>query len=81
MEIEQLKKRLANYPGPHPNEAWKRDTDLTHCTPKEMDEMKRLGITVEQMMEAGFNRGEVHHMLFGYLHQTGYGKKYGMMNK
>lgn len=66
--LSQLKKRLKNYPGAHAGETWKMDTDLTHCTEREKMEMKRQGVTLEQLQTEGFNRGEVSHMLFGYRH-------------
>lgn len=56
--VEELRERLVNYPGPHPNEKWKLETDLTKCTVREMRELQRLGVTVGQLMAAGFNRGE-----------------------
>lgn len=64
--MEELLKRLDNYPGAHPGEKWKMDTDLSHCTLKERAAMKKLGVTVEQFAEAGLNRGQVSHILFGY---------------
>jgi len=60
--------RLSTYPSAHPNENWKRETDLTKCTPKEKEALQRYGLTVEDMMDAGFNRGELAHVLFGYKH-------------
>ena len=69
--MERLKERLANYPGPHKNETWKLDTDLTHCTDREIREMHRLGTNPGQMMAAGLNRGEVHHILFGWRYPSG----------
>lgn len=64
MKINELKGRLANYPGPHRGEEWKLETDLSKCSPKEKDAIARLGLTLEDL--AGFNRGEVAHMLWGY---------------
>lgn len=69
--VEQLKERLLNYPGPHKNEKWKLETDLTKCTVREMRELQRLGVTVGQLMAAGLNRGEVHHILYGYKYSGG----------
>ena len=74
MHVEFLKKRLANYPGPHDGEEWKLETDLTKCTPREKKEMGKLGVTVEMLMYAGLNRGEVHHILFGYKYSAGKGR-------
>ena len=71
MHVEILMERLANYPGPHEGETWKLETDLTKCTPREKKEMERLGVTPEMLMDAGLNRGEVHHILFGYKHTAG----------
>ena len=65
---ENLMKRLENYPGPHKNEKWKLDTDLTNCTLREIQEMHRLGTNPGQLMAAGLNRGQVAHILFGYKH-------------
>ena len=65
-QIDMLKMRLANYPGAHEGEKWKLETDLTKCTPREKAALKKAGVTVREMMDAGFNRGEVAHMLFGY---------------
>lgn len=67
--IKRLKKRLASYPGPRPGEDWMLDTDLTNCTLREMEEMVAQGVTIRDLREAGLNRGEVHHILFGYKHQ------------
>ena len=64
--INELKSRLSNYPGAHPGEEWKLDTDLNNCTDREKAEIARLGFTVEDLVKEGFNRGEVQHMLFGY---------------
>lgn len=69
--VEFLMKRLANYPGPHDGERWKLETDLTKCTPREKKEMENLGVTPEMLMAAGLNRGEVHHILFGYKYSAG----------
>lgn len=71
MKVEELKKRLANYPGPHKNEKWKLETDLTKCTVSEMRKMQELGVTPGQLMAAGLNRGEVAHILYGYRFSTG----------
>ena len=37
LEFLELTKRLATYPGAHPNETWKMDKDLTHCTAREKE--------------------------------------------
>ena len=58
--------RLKSYPGAHANESWKKDRNLNHCTRREREEMERLGVTPEQLTDFGLNRGEVHHILFGY---------------
>lgn len=71
MKVEELKKRLANYPGPHKNEKWKLETDLTKCTVREMQKMQELGVTPGQLMAAGLNRGEVAHILYGYRYSIG----------
>jgi len=70
-ELERLKNRLQNYPGAHEGESWKRETDLTKCTPREKAALRQYGLTVEDMMQPGFNRGEVAHMLFGYRYAAG----------
>lgn len=67
-QINVLRERLKNYPGAHEGETWKLETDLTRCTPREKAMMKKNGVTVEELMAAGFNRGEAAHMFFGYLH-------------
>lgn len=67
--VYELKKRLVNYPGPLPGEEWKRDRNLNHCKPKTIAEMHRLGTNVEELMAAGLDRGQVHHMLFGYRYE------------
>ena len=36
-----------------------------------MRELQRLGVTVGQLMAAGLNRGEVHHILYGYKYSGG----------
>lgn len=64
MILFELKKRLSNYPGAHPGEEWKLETDLNKCTDKEKEAIKALGLTLDDFK--GFNRGEVAHMLFGY---------------
>ena len=64
MILFELKKRLSNYPGAHPGEKWKLETDLNKCTDKEKEAIKALGLTINDFK--GFNRGEVSHMLFGY---------------
>lgn len=60
--------RLENYPGPHPGEKWKLETDLHKCTDREKGEMEKEGLTVEELMVLGLNRGQVHHILFGWKH-------------
>ena len=64
MTVSELEARLANYPGAHENEKWKLETDLTKCTPREKDEIEAMGLTLEDLKS--HNRGEVHHMLFGW---------------
>ena len=68
-KICELTLRLQNYPGPHGNETWKLEKNLHKCTDREKLELARYGVTVDQLMREGFNRGEVHHMLFGYKHE------------
>ncbi len=72
--VEELKERLVNYPGPHKNEKWKLEKDLTKCTLKEMKKMQELGVNPGRLMAAGLNRGEVAHILFGYDHVMRTGK-------
>lgn len=60
--------RLETYPGPHQNETWKLETDLTKCTAREKQEMARLGVSPGDLMELGLNRGQVAHILWGYKH-------------
>ena len=67
--IEMLKSRLQNYPGAHPNEKWKLETDLTKCTAKEKSMMKTYDLKPEDLMAVGFNRGEVAHMFWGYKYE------------
>ena len=64
MTLFELKERLKTYPGAHPGETWKLETDLSKCTKREKEAIKALGLTLEDFK--GFNRGEVAHMLFGY---------------
>lgn len=64
MTGREIKQRLKNYPGAHPNEKWKLETDLTKCTDKEKAEMKKVGLS----FNCGLNRGEVAHVLFGWRH-------------
>ncbi len=66
--MNELLKRLNNYGGAHANEKWKMETDLNKCTDREKEEMKKLGVTVDDFMKEGLNRGEVAHILFGYRH-------------
>lgn len=73
-KILALRLRLQNYPGAHANEAWKLEKNLHKCTEREKLEMARYGVTVDQLMREGFNRGEVHHMLFGYKHEGRVGR-------
>ena len=63
---ELKKKRLGSYPGARPNEKWKQDTNLNHCTEKEKAGMRREGFTVAEAMAAGLDRGQIHHILYGY---------------
>ena len=64
MTVNELKKRLTNYPGAHAGEGWKLETDLTKCTPREKEAISKLGLSLDDLK--GFNRGEVSHMLFGW---------------
>ena len=66
MTVEDAKERLVNYPGPHVNETWKLERDLNKCTKREQAEIKKLGLSIQDLMDAGLNRGEVAHILFGY---------------
>ena len=68
MTVEELKKRLATYPGAHPNEKWKEETDLTKCTPREKEKIEEMGLTLDDLK--GFNRGQVAHILFGWRHAS-----------
>ena len=65
--VNELKERLRDYPGAHEGESWKLEKDLTKCTDKEKQMMAYLGVSPEELMEAGLNRGEVHHILFGCI--------------
>ena len=67
MTVEELQKRLDTYPGPHPNEKWKEETDLTKCTPREKEKIEEMGLTLDDL-QGLFNRGQVAHMLFGWRH-------------
>ena len=67
--VSELKERLRDYPGAHEGESWKLEKDLTKCTDKEKQMMAYLGVSPEELMEAGLNRGEVHHILFGCSHK------------
>ena len=40
MTMEEMKARLKNYPGAHPNEKWKLEKDLNKCTDKEKAMMR-----------------------------------------
>lgn len=66
MTVPELKARLTNYPGAHPNEKWKLETDLTKCTDNEKKAIEQLGLKLDDLK--GFNRGEVAHMLYGWRH-------------
>ena len=68
-KVSELKERLRGYPGAHEGEEWKLEKDLTKCTDKEKRMMAHLGVTPEDLMRAGLNRGEVHHILFGCSHK------------
>lgn len=61
-----VRERLSTYAGPHPNEKWKMDTDLSNCTDKEKNMMSALGLSVSLLQAAGLNRGDVAHVLYGY---------------
>ena len=66
LEFLELTKRLATYPGAHPNETWKMDKDLTHCTAREKEELRKLGITISMCEAFELDRGQVAHILVGY---------------
>lgn len=66
--FKTILKRLDNYPGAHPNEKWKTEKDLHRCTPREQEEIRKMGMTVDMLMDAGLDRGQVAHILFGYRH-------------
>ena len=68
-KVSELKERLRDYPGAHEDELWKLEKDLTKCTDKEKQMMACLEVTPEELMDAGLNRGEVHHILFGCSHK------------
>ena len=70
MTMEEMKARLKNYPGAHPNEKWKLEKDLNKCTDKEKAMMRIYGFTPESFMAEGLNRGEVHHILYGYAYES-----------
>lgn len=67
-EFQTILNRLNNYSGAHPNETWKLDTDLSHCTKREKEEISKQGMTIEMLEDAGLDRGQVAHILFGYRH-------------
>ena len=62
-----IQSRLKTYPGAHSNETWKLEKDLNKCTDKEKAMMKAYGWTVDYLIGQGLDRGQVHHILFGYL--------------
>lgn len=66
MTIETVKDRLRNYPGAHPGEEWKNNKNLGDCTAREKAQMHREGTSVEELTRYGLNRGEVHHVLYGW---------------
>ena len=69
--VAVLKGRLITYKDPKnpgKTEKWKLDKDLNKCTEKEKNYMIKAGVTVADLMEEGFNRGQVAHMLYGYKH-------------
>lgn len=63
-----IRERLQTYPGAHPGEKWKLEKDLNKCTAKEKEKIKKYGSSIEELMKLGLNRGEVSHVLTGYLH-------------
>lgn len=65
-QLSTLLQRLNSYPGARPNEKWKLETDLQKCSSKEKAKMQELGISIDDLTDAELNRGEVHHILFGY---------------
>ena len=66
MNIVTIYERLKTYPGPHPGEDWKYDKDLNHCTEREKKAIKKEGLAIKMLMDFGLNRGQVHHILFGW---------------
>jgi len=66
--MNNILNRLENYPGAHPWEKWKLETDLNKCTDREKEEMEKEGLTIEELTALGLNRGQVHHILFGWKH-------------
>ena len=71
IEMEALKARLFNYRPPAPGkELWKSELDLTKCGDGEKREIQRLGHTIEDFEREGLNRGQVHHILFGWNHPS-----------
>lgn len=70
MSVDMLMRRLENYPGAHTGESWKLETDLNKCTNTEKQKMHQMGLSVELLEALGLNRGEVAHILYGYLQHT-----------
>ena len=68
MTVKELAARLKTYPGAHENEGWKLESDLTKCTVHEKAELASYDISPAELMVLGLNRGEVHHILYGYKH-------------
>lgn len=58
--------RLESYEEPSAKETWKLDEDLNNCTVREKEELNKYGLTVQDLMNAGWNRGQVSHALFGF---------------
>lgn len=70
MTVKEMAERLRSYPGAHPNEVWKLETDLMKCTDREKSQMALNGLTPEDLMLLGLNRGQVAHILFGYKYSN-----------
>ena len=68
MTVKELAARLKTYPGANKNEDWKLEADLNKCTAHEKAELAGYDITPADLMVLGMNRGEVHHILYGYKH-------------
>ena len=70
--MEDLLMRLATYRQPAINKSqeWRLSTKLSEeCTPREQEEMRKYKVKPKHFERLGLNRGQVHHMLFGYKHE------------